>query len=264
MRRIIDVHTHVFPDPVAEKAIPAIVEKTGCPARYDGTVSGLLAVMECSGIATSLIAPVATKPSQVRGINDWIISLLDDERLIPFGSMHPDLEDPETEIARLAEAGVRGIKLHSMQQDFYPQDERMDAIYTSAIAHGLIILFHAGGYLINAGLDVGPADFAAMLNRWPGMTCIVAHMGGYYRWHEMDEHLLGRDVYLDTSSVPGHLADEEFVRISRGHGIEKILFGSDGPWAAAAEDAGRIERMGFTEDELDAIFEGNARRLLVE
>lgn len=261
MRRIIDAHTHVFPDAVAGKAIPMIASESGVPARYDGTVAGLLEAMERSGVSASLVAPVATKPSQVPGINDWVISLLGDDRLIPFGAMHPEFEDPGAEIERLARAGVRGIKLHSMQQFFHPQEERLGAIYGPAMAHGLIILFHAGGYLVTCGPDVGPADFAVMLDRWPGMTCIIAHMGGYYRWHEVEEHLVGRDCYFDTSSTPGHLADEDFLRIARAHGVEKVLFGSDGPWADVAVDAARIAGMGFTEDELDAIFEGNARRL---
>ena len=38
--RIIDVHTHAWPDPVAEKAVPSLMSKGTLTAYYDGTVAG--------------------------------------------------------------------------------------------------------------------------------------------------------------------------------------------------------------------------------
>ncbi|MCX8007904.1 MAG: hypothetical protein N3B11_07345, partial [Coriobacteriia bacterium] len=68
-RRVIDFHTHVFPDELAERALAQMMDRTHMRAFYDGTLSGLYGSMERSGVAVSVLAPVATRPSQVSSIN---------------------------------------------------------------------------------------------------------------------------------------------------------------------------------------------------
>ncbi len=55
-------------------------------------------------MSASVVQPVATKASQVRGINDWAASIGGDG-IIAFGAMHPEVEDPAAEVARMASAG---------------------------------------------------------------------------------------------------------------------------------------------------------------
>lgn len=258
---IIDVHTHAFADALAPAAVSSLVEFGGVTAYYDGTVDGLIAAMDYSGVDRSLVAPVATKPSQVTTINDWI-GALDRTRIIPFGAMHPDFADPAAEMARLASLGVRGIKLHSQNQSFSPDEQRLAPIYEAAIELGMVILFHAGGFVVDMGVEARPASFATMLDRFPGLTCILAHMGGYLCWDEVRERLCGRDVYFDTAYVPRHLPDAEFGALIRDHGADRVLFGSDGPWTDAAVEMAHIRRLGLSAEELDGIFGGNAERLL--
>lgn len=261
--RIIDMHAHVFPDKIARAAIDSLEGEGGVVAYYDGTVGGLVAAMDRSGIERSLVAPVATKPSQVRSINDWVISL-DRERIIPFGAMHPELEDPAEEMDRLVSAGIKGFKLHSHDQDFCPDEERMARIYEPAIDAGLTVLFHAGGFPKAHGFESRPIHFARMLDAHPGLTCILAHMGSYLFWGEVREHLLGRDVYFDTAYVPGNLPDDELLALIRDHGVTRVLFGSDGPWTDAAAEVEHLRALGLTPDEQEAVFSGNALRLLGE
>lgn len=257
---IVDSHTHAFPDGLAEMAVGRLVGREGVRAYYDGTVSGLLGSMALRGVDRSVLAPVATKPSQVRTINDWVMGI-GDERIVPLGAMHPDLPDPEEEIARLAHAGVRGIKLHSQNQDFSPEEERMAPIYEAVIRHGMLILFHAGGFVVNEGTDAHPDVFAQMLDDWPEMVCILAHMGGFRYWDEVREHLCGRQVYLDTAYVPGILPDDELLKLIREHGARQVLFGSDGPWADAGAEIAQLRGIGLTDEELDMILSSNAREL---
>lgn len=260
--RIIDIHTHAFPDAVAAKAIPALVEEAGGhPVFYDGTVSGLLALMDRTGIDTSVMQPVATKPGQVASINDWS-ALHASDRLVPFGAMHPALEDPAAEIARMADLGLRGFKMHPEYQDFAPDERRMDPIYDAALERGMTILFHAG---IDIGLPTlrgTPASFAAVLDRRPGLRLVLAHMGAFRMWEEVAASLAGRDVYFDTAYTLGHLPDDDFVALARAHGAERVLFGSDGPWADPADELDRLRALPFTPEELDGILGGNAERLL--
>lgn len=257
---IIDAHTHAFPDPIAAAAVSRLVGHEGVRSYYDGTISGLLASMEVHGIERSVLAPVATKPSQVCSINDWVVAI-DDPRIIALGAMHPDFPDPETEIARLASCGVQGIKLHSQNQDFSPEESRMAPIYDAVIQHGMTILFHAGGFVIDEGTLARPQKFAQVLDEWPGLVCVLAHMGGYRCWDAVREHLCGRDVYFDTAYVPGNLSDEELLVLIRDHGVGRVLFGSDGPWADAGRDAAHLGRIGLDERELEQVLYANARAL---
>lgn len=261
--RIIDMHAHAFPDSLASAAVASLVHAGGVVAHYDGTIAGLIAAMDRSGIERTLVAPVATKPSQVPAINDWVLGM-DRTRIIPFGAMHPDLPDPAEELSRLAEAGVRGFKLHSQNQDFSPDEPRMDGIYEAAIDLGLVVLFHAGGFVVQYGTEARPEHFARMLDAHPRLRCILAHMGSYLYWDEVREHLLGRDVYFDTAYVPGRLPDDELLALVRDHGVEKVLFGSDGPWTDAAGEVAHLRRLGMTRAEQEAVLGGNALRLLGE
>ncbi len=261
---IIDVHTHAFTDALAPKAIPSIVAVAttggGVTAHYDGTITGLIEAMDRAGVDCSVVAPVATKPSQVTTINDWIISL-DRGRIIPFGAMHPDFPDPAAEIARLAQHGIRGIKMHSRNQGFLPDEPRMAPVYRAVIDAGLIVLFHAGRDMVDSEFEARPAQFADMLDEFPDLICVLAHMGGYQFWAEVREHICGRSVYLDTAYVPGHLPDDELLALIRDHGAEKVLFGSDGPWTDVAAEIAHLRRLGLTEEELEGILGGNAERL---
>lgn len=100
-----------------------------------------------------------------------------------------------------------------------------------------------------------------MLDEWPGLECVLAHMGGYRYWDEVREHLCGRDVYFDTAYVPGNLPDEELLALIRDHGVGRVLFGSDGPWADAGRDAAHLGRIGLDERELEQVLYANARAL---
>lgn len=260
--RIVDIHTHVWPDALAPAAVPTLQEAgDGLVARYDGTIGGLLGAMDRSGVDVSVIQPVATKPAQVATINDWAAAR-SSERIVPFGAMHPDLEDPATEIARMAAMGLRGFKLHPEHQSFAPDDPRMDAVYAAAVEHGMIVFFHAGADVIHETVNGTPASFAAAIDAWPGMTAVLAHLGGFREWHGVARHLAGRDVWLDTAYTLGHLPDDELVALVRAHGPERVLFGSDGPWTDAGAEMARLRALPFTPGEIAGILGGNAERLL--
>jgi hypothetical protein len=219
--------------------------------------------MRRAKIDYSVIQPVSTKPSQVRSINDWVASLAD-KKIIPFGTLHPDTKDFETEIKRMKKLGILGIKFHPEYQEFYPDDEKMYPIYEQIIYHDLIVLFHAG-------LDIGiptlhgtPERFLRVHQHFPKMKMILAHMGAYRLWAEVKEYLLGKEIFFDTSYIFGDkdLEFAEFVRLVRDHGYHRILFATDSPWTDQQTEVAKISQSGLSETELQAIFSQNAARLL--
>lgn len=258
---VVDVHTHVFPPAVAQRAVGSLIEGARLRPFYDGTVGGLLAQMDRSGVDVSVLQPVATRASQVQSINDWTASLAS-ERLVPFGAMHPEFPEPETEIERMAALGIRGIKLHPEFQDFDPADPRMERVYRAAARHGLCILFHAGEDPAYETVRGVPPTFKRLIAEHPELTIILAHLGGYQIWDEVTEHLLGERVYLDTAYTLGHLPPEDVAAIIRGHGTDRILFGSDGPWTDAGAEVRELHELGLSSDELEAVLWRNAAELL--
>ena len=57
------------------------------------------------------------------------------------------------------------------------------------------------------------------------------------------------------------MPDEQFVRLVRRHGPDRVLFGSDSPWTDPGEELARLR--GLLDDrELAAVLGGNAERLL--
>jgi len=260
---VIDIHTHAWTDPLAEKALPALLASAEglLTAHYDGTVAGLIAEMDRTGVDISVVQPVATKPSQVESINDWAASIAG-PRIVPFGAMHPDAENPAAEIARMASLGIKGFKMHPEHQAFEPHDRRLDPIWSAAVEHEMIVLFHAGADVIHPSVRGTATSFARLIEAWPDLVAILAHLGGFRQWAEVAEHLQGRNVWLDTAYTLGHLPDDEFVALVRTHGTRRVLFGSDGPWTDAAREVGHMGRLGFSAEELAAILGGNAGRLL--
>lgn len=258
---IIDIHSHAFTDSLAPRAIPQLAALSGFTPRFDGTVAGLLAEDDAAGIDVTVVQPVATKPSQVRTINDWAAAAQTD-RVLFFGAMHPDFEAPAAELARVKALGLHGIKLHTEYQRFVPDEERMAPIYEAAIEQGMTVFFHAGGDVAFTSVRGTPEAFVTVLETWPGLRAVLAHMGGFRQWHAVTGRLAGRDVLFDTAYTLGHLPDEEFVALAREHGCDRVMFGSDGPWTDAAAQLEHLRRLPFTESERSAILGGNAERFI--
>jgi predicted TIM-barrel fold metal-dependent hydrolase len=259
---IVDFHVHAFPDEVAERAINALLEAYHVRAVTDGTVGGLLRHMRESKVAYSVVQPVATKPSQVRSINDWAASRTE-PGIVCFGAIHPDYEDVRGEIERIISLGIPGIKIQGNWQGVCVDDPRMMPIYEAAQGR-LMIMFHSGEELAPfEEMKATPRRLAAVHRDFPNLTMIAAHMGGYRMWDEVEECLLGKDVYFDTSACfPQDLPDSRFLEFIRRHGAERILFATDSPFGDALADIPRLLQMGLTDSELDLIFSKNARRLL--
>ena len=122
---IIDFHTHVFPEKIAERTLGILAEKSKIAPETDGTVHGLLSSMEEAGVDTSVILPVVTAPKQFASIMRFGLEINEAygylekswekkkmPKLISFGGIHPDSADYKGELKALAEAGFPGIKIH--------------------------------------------------------------------------------------------------------------------------------------------------------
>lgn len=259
---IVDFHTHCFADAIAERAVASIAQAADIKANADGTVSGIRASMKNAGIDKSVLLNIATKPQQTSKINQWAISIQDDD-LIPFGTIHPDYVDWKNELIRLQQSGIKGIKFHPDYQLFNVDDPKMFPIYEKAAQLGLIIIFHAGVDLgLPAPYHCTPQRMKHVVRAFPGAKIVAAHMGGYQYWDEVEDFLVGEDLYLDTSFSLHEMSLEQFSRILSGHGEGRMLFATDSPWGSQSEEVERFQAMALPDSVKQAILGANAAKLL--
>jgi uncharacterized protein len=264
MPMLIDFHTHTFPDELAPRAIAQLAAEGPFPYYSDGTCDGLLASMRLAGITHSVMAPIATKPSQVRRINAWTAEMnARHPGLIGFGTLHPRQDDWDDEVAFLVEHGIKGIKLHADYQRFFVDEDEVIPMYRTVARAGLIVLFHAG---VDIGLPppvhCPPERLARVLDAVPELQVVAAHMGGFRQWELVEQHLLGRRLYLDTSFALPWMGPERLMSLMRGHSVRRILFATDSPWADQAGDLAAFRALPLTDEEREAITWKNAAQLL--
>jgi predicted TIM-barrel fold metal-dependent hydrolase len=259
LNMIIDVHCHVFPDKVAAKASRSIAAFYDIPTVHDGTVESLLANGKRAGIGRFLIHSVATTKEQVEKANSFIAATVaEHEEFIGFGTMHPDYADFEGELARMRALGLNGIKLHPDIQGFPFDDARMHALY--ALMEGnIVLLVHAGDKRYDYS---GPARIAAVLDMFPKLDVICAHLGGYSEWDEAERLLAGRRVWVDTCSSLPFIDKEKACRLIDAYGAERVLFGTDYPMWDAAEEMERFDALNLSEYQRERILWKNAAELL--
>ena len=108
-----------------------------------------------------------------------------------------------------------------------------------------------------------------VLNLWKHIQpekLVLAHMGGWRKWDEVEEKIIGLPVYFDTAvcqrkDFPVHISDEQFVRMIRKQGVERVMFGTDSPWYDQKTALRDIRNSGLTEEELTLVLGKNAEKL---
>lgn len=277
---VIDFHVHTFPEKIAPRALHKL-SKSGDTIYYsNGTLADLQISMKKSDISHSVLLPVATSPMQHETINRTAIEInshAEETGIYSFGGIHPDNNNYREIIKNLSANGVKGIKLHPVFQNVYLDDIRYLRIIEAACEQGMIILSHAGYDINFAEQDyAAPKHIRAMIDQIHPDKLVLAHMGGWNCWDEVEELLVGQEVWFDTSfsitpirspqktnigeTIP--LSPEQFRRIVSNHGIHHILFGSDSPWSDQKEALEVLSQIGLEPTQLSLILSENAKRLL--
>lgn len=279
---IIDFHTHTFPEALAEHAITKLAKSARAKNYLNGTVEALCASMKEAGIDYAVLLPVVTRPGQQATINRVAAAINENYRekgLISFGGIHPDNENYSQILRELAGEGIKGIKLHPVFQETELDDIRYLRIIECACENDLIVLVHAGYDISYPGAEYSSVRrIASVLDTLQPDKFVLAHMGGWGCWNEVEEDIIGRKVYMDTSfsllpiaPAPGTtrnpqenppLSGERFLRMVQKHGADRILFGTDSPWSGQKEALAFLKESGLAESELSCILGNNANKLL--
>jgi len=250
----IDIHTHAFHPKIADKVVQQLEDHYRISPVGNGLLEDLLPRLDRAGIDRAAMHCAATKPEQVVPANNWALHVKEQHpRLIPFGTFHPDFADWECEFERLAIAGIRGIKIHPDFQGFSLDDPRLEPILET-IGERFLLMVHIGDRLPPELNPSSPQKLAALLDKFPRLKVIAAHLGGFQHWAYVVDHLAGRDLYFDTSSslnaIPGRLLFDIFAH----HPRERILFGSDYPLFDSLEEMKLLQtRLRFSDSEVQQL-----------
>jgi predicted TIM-barrel fold metal-dependent hydrolase len=258
---IVDAHMHVWPDHIADAMQSQ--RPAGMPLRFDGKVSGLLRTMDDAGIDRGLALGVGIKASAVARTNEFIGTVPRD-RLVPMGTVHPDLPVEEN-VRSLKDNGIVGVKLHPLFQVLSLSDPRLRDILAALAEEGMPVISHVGAGGDDEANERGAPDALRRLaDDLPDLTLIACHYGGYHRLDEAEEHVVGSRVILETSWPPtlADLEPERLIAIIRRHGADRVIFGSDWPMADPAAEIAAIRALGLTHEEEEGILGGNLARIL--
>ena len=259
---IINAHAHIYPEKIAAKATDTIGIfydiKMEMPA---GTVDNLLEDGQRNGISRFVVHSVATTAHQVRSINEFIKREVEAHpEFIGFITLHQDLSEEEiiNEVDWAINNGMKGIKLHPDFQKFNIDDESVEKIYRAASGR-LPILFHIGDDRYDYSK---PCRLVNMAKKYPNLTFIAAHFGGYRCWDDANLYLGLDNVYFDTCSSLPFIDAKKARELIDMHGADKFFFGTDFPMWDAKAELERFNSIPLTDKEKEMILSGNIKRLL--
>ena len=279
---IIDFHTHIFPKKIAAHAIATIEIKAATPTYLDGSLEALRGSMKEAGIDISVLLSVATNPLKISNMNDLQIAGMEkgDKDLIWFGCAHPYAPNWKEELKRIADAGIKGIKIHPQYQGVPIDDPATLRLLDKCGELGLIVVNHSGKEPAFPGLYYSePKQIRNALQQVGPVPFVGAHMGALQDWAEAAD-IYGDlpNVYIDTSfalrhlkpgqrgyytqEVLGLLDEENFVKLVRDLGAHRVVYGTDSPWRSQRDTVDAIRALPLSNEEKELIFYKNAEKLL--
>jgi len=256
----IDIHTHVYPDAIAQKATDSIkdfYELEG--GGMNGTVSMLRSRGAAAGISKYVVLPVSVRADRVRSINDFILQQTQlHPEFVGFGTVHAAMENLTDEVHRIMNMGLRGIKIHPDSQRFHIDDPRLYPMY-EAIEGRIPIMLHMGDQRYDYS---HPVKLRKILDQFPQLQAVAAHFGGYSMYETAYELLHDTDCVMDISSSmmfmePG--VAEKYINL---YGAERMAYGTDYPLWDPVTEVEAFLKLKLTSTQFEQIAHKTAERIL--
>ena len=266
---IIDFHTHIFPEKIAQKTIDALAVSSSSTPYTNGTTSGIISHMEKSGVDVSVSLPVLTKPTQFDSVVAFAMEVNEifkdkERKIISFAGIHPKCEDIKGKMALIKKRGFLGVKIHPDYQDTYIDDQGYIDILNEAKTNDLIVVTHSGvddGYK-GKPVKCPPKLVSKVIDKTGHKKFVLAHYGGNRLYDDVLKYICGKDVYIDTAYTFPHIEERYFREILKRHGEDRILFATDSPWQDMKNNICALKSFNLGKEIEDKIFYKNAIKLL--
>jgi predicted TIM-barrel fold metal-dependent hydrolase len=260
MRKIIDVHTHIYPEAIAKKAVASIAGFYGIDTTYaDGTIDSLIGFCRQAEVVKAVVHSVATSPRQVESINSFIAATAKEHALfLPFATLHPMMSEQEIkrEYARIKELSMKGIKLHPDCQKFALDGQNAARLF-GCLDGELPIMVHTGDPRYQFS---NPNKMISVAKNFTHLRFVAAHFGGWSEWDETGGYRGLKNVWFDTSSTLAFVPPQRAREMIESLGEDRFMFGSDYPMWNAPDELRRLAALELPEDVEEKILYGNAAR----
>ncbi len=259
----IDIHTHAFPDRLAQRAKAGMEKVLGFPCQGTGCLADLSEDERKAGIDVHVVLCCAATAGSTANVNAYALQCL--KQGVPaFGSVHPECPSWEQELDRLENGGIRGLKLHPEYQGIAIDDARFEPLF-EALQGRFCVVVHTGGTTGSLKLSKSsPARLLNVLRKFPRMDVVAAHFGGQGMWQEALDILKsyrGEHLWLDTSSSTKFVSKDMLSALFSLRPSEYYLFGSDWPIFTPSGETDRLMATGLRDEAIEKLM-GNARLLL--
>ncbi len=266
---VIDFHTHIFPDKIAEKTVAYLASKINVQPQYMGDKNGLLAMMQRANVDMAVALPVVTNPKQFDSVNDYACKINEEmqtanPKILSFAGIHPACENIKQKMAFIKERGFIGVKIHPDYQETFIDNQGYIEILKAANEFDLVVVTHSGvdeGYP-GAPVRCTPDRILRVFDAVQPKKFVLAHYGANKMWEEVYEKICGLNVYFDTAFTLNFIDERLFKDMLNKHGEDKILFGTDAPWQDMQNNLAKLKSFGLEQAVMDKILYQNALKLL--
>ena len=258
--KIIDIHTHIYPDKIARKATDSVRNFYHIDgSNMDGTVDMLLQRGTEAGISQYVVLPVSNVPHRVHSINQFMVEQAQlHPEFIGFGTVHAEMDAILPEVGWILLNGLRGLKMHPDSQRFPIDDPRLFPVY-DMIEGKIPVLLHMGDPRYNYS---HPLRLRKVLSNFPKLEVIAAHFGGYSMFETAKELLSDTDCVFDISSAMMFMEPGAAEKYINHYGAERMAYGTDYPLWNPVEEVRRFQQLKLTDDQFEQISHKTAERIL--
>ena len=269
---LFDVHVHFLPENIQRRvyeqfdnAGPKIGREW--PIRYRGSHEERVELLRGFGVRRFSTLPYAHRPGIASYLNEWAQGF---SEAVPeslwSATFYPEPEAPAY-VDKLVAAGVEVFKVHVQVGEFHLDDPALDPVWALLADSGTPVVIHAGSGPVGNEFT-GPDPLRRVLERFPRLTAVVAHMGApeYAEFLALAER--HENVCLDTTMVFTDFFDAEApypagLRARLVDLQDRVLLGTDFPTIPYpyAHQLEGLERLGLGDDWLRAVCWENGARL---
>jgi predicted TIM-barrel fold metal-dependent hydrolase len=268
---IVDLHVHFMPERVQAR-VWAHFDRLDppWPVLYRAGEAERLATLARLGVRHHTALAYAHRPGMAAWLNRHTLALAAAHAaVVPSFTFYPE-PGVEAEVERALDAGAGVAKVHLQVGKFHATDPRLDQVWAELARRRVPVVLHAGAVPDGSGGEefCGAGKVAALLDRFPDLVLVVAHLGA----PDFDDFLDLADaaptLRLDTAMVFGgpDVIGAFPARLGErlGRLDDRVVFGSDFPtlaWPFAGQLSG-LAGLGLGDDWLRAVLWHNGARLL--
>jgi len=194
--------------------------------------------------------------------------------LIPFGSVNLAWPDWQEDLRRCHEVHkMPGIRIYPGYQPFDLDHPGMESLVKMTSERGLILQVVFGmedPRVHHPIINVGPVTFGPMLktvNRTPNAKVELLHFSGSSQGEDLAQFMAKPNTVMDISRLEGNGAVGRMIGSITGLPsarlpVDRIVFGSHAPYFPLETAILKLIESPLNVQQLQAIMQGNARRLL--